>query len=546
MNLIYGMHEECPLDVMPEGWILQLVAIQHGPDEHPGLEKPSDNRPRIIRVQYSWGGEGQTFPDLVNLDGYVDRFISLVRNTPWAHVWIVGNEPNLPVEGLWPAIYVANIYNRIRAAVHLLPDHGNDQVLLPPIGPWNVESGHGWIEYFVGLIHLCNTIDGFALHTYCRSSNPEEITDAGLHMSPPWDKYYSSFLTYRDFMNAIPIRYKDKPVYITEWNEDGPWDDHNTGVVQAAYKEINRWNLGHSQQIRALILFRWPREGNDQYFIEGLGGVIEDFLLAQEKSYTWEDRMSEDRVLLNINCEDGFYDQDGIGELTVPVDMYVHWREAPGEGILDRVEADAKDAELGHPQVFEGRYSAALMWTYSTGQAALVSQLISVAPLLSISADAVFMFEAAEGWQGGARIGIVDGGADGIFSQGRYEWPVDKVDPFYDESIVWGEWESTYGNAHEKEWVTINVLDFYPRSRFVRLICQFNSDQAIPASGHFDIMTLYQERGTPPPDTPPGAPPDTPSPSPGSILEKLDTIELLTGEIRNQLLTGAIWCVPID
>ena len=81
-------------------------------------------------------------------------------------------------------------------------------------------------------------------------------------------------------------RWRHLPVFITETDQDEPWADANTGWVQAAYAEIDSWNRQpHAQQIRALLLYRWPKL--DRWAIEGKGQVIDDFRAALAHGYRW-------------------------------------------------------------------------------------------------------------------------------------------------------------------------------------------------------------------------------------------------------------------
>jgi hypothetical protein len=137
------------------------------------------------------------------------------------------------------------------------------------------------------MIAACTSIDGFALHTYGRGSDPASIV-AEDRMGAPYQAYYSGFRTYRDWMHAIPEKYRRVPVYITETNQNGPWANANTGWVQAAYAEIDAWNhTPGNQQIRALVLYRWPKY--DQWHIDGKTGVYDDFRAAVEHEYVWRD-----------------------------------------------------------------------------------------------------------------------------------------------------------------------------------------------------------------------------------------------------------------
>ncbi|MFQ5341421.1 MAG: hypothetical protein ACE5F6_07720, partial [Anaerolineae bacterium] len=68
------------------------------------------------------------------------------------------------------------------------------------------------------------------------------------------------------------------------------WFTQNLGWVQDAYAEINRWNQDPShQKIRALLLYRWLRqgEGGDKWGISQNQGVQQDFVQALQHRYRW-------------------------------------------------------------------------------------------------------------------------------------------------------------------------------------------------------------------------------------------------------------------
>ncbi|GAH70199.1 unnamed protein product, partial [marine sediment metagenome] len=162
------------------------------------------------------------------------------------------------------------------------------------IGPWNVETEH-WMQYFVSVLHELNPnteygmqLDGIALHTYAIGCDPAGVT-ANSYMDPPHEHWRYGFRTYMDFMEVIPHWARHLPVYVTETNQNGPWENRNTGWVQAAYAEIDRWNrVAGVQPIRCLTLYRW--EEYDRWHIKGKSGVIDDLKLARAQGYQWRTR----------------------------------------------------------------------------------------------------------------------------------------------------------------------------------------------------------------------------------------------------------------
>jgi len=198
-------------------------------------------------------------------------------------------------EVITPALYV-NCYTACRDAIHNVPGHEQDLVLIGSVAPWNnqtvyLENPAGdWILYFRHILELLgpDQCDGISLHTYTHGADPNLIYDDS-KMDPPFDNYHYHFKTYQDFMMEIPHAMRHLPVYITETDEDVPWQDENNGWVQNAYAEIHHWNQQpENQQVRALILYRWPRI--DKWAIDGKAGVIDDFRGALENEYRWESK----------------------------------------------------------------------------------------------------------------------------------------------------------------------------------------------------------------------------------------------------------------
>ena len=232
-----------------------------------------------------------------------------------------------------PADYV-QCFQLCRAAIKALPGHAGDQVLVGAVAPWNVDTVYpgnptgNWIQYFADILAGLGAggCDGIALHTYTHGSDPALIHDTST-MNPPFQNYFFNFLTYRNFMTAIPAAMRDLPVYITETDQDVPWLDANNGWVQAAYGEINWWNRQPgNQQIRSLILYRWPRL--DQWYIEGKNGVIAGFRAALANDYRWKEPPPKPAAYK-------------VGDVLRTLDV-VNFRGAPAGQILGQLPVDTQ------------------------------------------------------------------------------------------------------------------------------------------------------------------------------------------------------------
>jgi hypothetical protein len=150
-------------------------------------------------------------------------------------------------------------------------------------------------------------------------------------MGPPFEHRHYYFRAYRDFMEAIPESMRRLPVYITETDEDVPWENRNIEWVQRAYGEIDYWNQQpDNQQIRSLILYRWPNK--DRWYIEGKQGVIDDFKQALQNDYRWQEAPANYQAgdvlamldLVNMRRTPGYVDQPEDDVIaTLPTDARV-------------------------------------------------------------------------------------------------------------------------------------------------------------------------------------------------------------------------------
>lgn len=240
----------------------------------------------------------QPTPDDPYLRGSPERFSAITQSSRGAGS-TAGTADRAAVaaaddgtEVITPALY-AQCYKLCRDAIRRMAGHEDDQVLIGAVAPWNNQTTYpgntrgDWVQYFQDILNALGPsgVDGITLHTYTHQPDPNLITSEQ-KMNPPFADRRYEFRAYQDFMNAIPATMRSLPVYITETNQDVPWLDQNIAWVQRAYGEIHWWNQQPTnQKIRALVLYRWPVI--DRWFIEGKGGVVEDFKTALQQEYRW-------------------------------------------------------------------------------------------------------------------------------------------------------------------------------------------------------------------------------------------------------------------
>lgn len=275
----------------------------------------------VLRLNNGYGSSG-TLPPSSQYDAFARtcaRYAELYLKRPevsanlYNWVIIIGNEQNNvrehpggaddPQEHITPQLYAQAFnlaYQRIKA---VLP---NCIVVPGAVDPYNT---YPWVklggmrmrplDYFRQMLDGIDALDGFALHTYTHGPVVSYITHKRVFTDPPLDpgteyEHYYDFQAYRSFMEAIPKKWRNLPVYITEtnhWvvNPDGTpplgWVNQNIGWVREAYAEIHRWNsTPYAQQIHCLLLYRWQ---DDEWQIETKDQVQADFKMALQNDYRW-------------------------------------------------------------------------------------------------------------------------------------------------------------------------------------------------------------------------------------------------------------------
>jgi predicted flap endonuclease-1-like 5' DNA nuclease len=211
-----------------------------------------------------------------------------------------------PREHITAELY-AQAFNRIYAAIKgVLP---NAVVCPGAVDPYNSSpmpllGNVRWqpLDYFQTMMDNIEALDGFILHAYTHGPSLDAITHLETFGDPMMSDHYFDFQTYRQFMERIPYKWRDLPVYITETNHicrpenaptcDNPalqgWINANIGWVRKLYEEINGWNTTpYAQQIRGLLLYRWT---GDQWKLHDKPAILEDFRQAMQQDYRW--RMS--------------------------------------------------------------------------------------------------------------------------------------------------------------------------------------------------------------------------------------------------------------
>ncbi len=246
----------------------------------------------IVRLNHADPG---SIPPVDQYDAFAAQCAAYAANSPGARVWLIGDEMNAhtarPVladgsrDIITPQKY-AQCFSKCRSAIKNLPGHGGDLVIPGALAPANSDTGD-WVKYLVDLLtELENQVDGIALHCFTQDLDATQVSSAA-PMDAPHQNRHAHFRAYRDFLLALPTRFRALPVFITETSPRNGWRDANVGWIQAAYREINDWNADPAHQpIQALALFRWHASADQPAWgIQDKSALIADWVAALEAGY---------------------------------------------------------------------------------------------------------------------------------------------------------------------------------------------------------------------------------------------------------------------
>jgi hypothetical protein len=185
--------------------------------------------------------------------------------------------------------------------------------------------------------------------------------------------------------------------------------------------------------------------------------------------------------------EEGFYDYEGIGELTCPNGWTPKWVQGTTPGRLHRPEYDAKDRDIGQPEVRTGRYAANFFTVHATHDGCLFRKFsVGAGKLVRASVWCMNVTRDKQGGSGGHGMQI------GIDPTGGEDHTA--------ESVVYGDWWSSYMDEwEEREWIKVTteaISQADEISVFLRAKCDFPVD--INAS-HWDDFVLEVGEAPPPP-----------------------------------------------
>lgn len=288
-----GIHDREGRHLVPAGgWCLDTIALaENAAATNYTALGPALNW--IVRANWGYGSTG-TIPLPAQYEEMARRLARYVEQSAGCTRWIIGNEPNLPRE--WPngqpilPLHYAECYLGCRDAIHALPGHEHDEVLVAGPGPWNADLKYAgnregdWIAYFEDVQEILGVeCDGFALHAYARGYDPAAVTSEA-RMGGEFEHRRAGFRVYRDFVEAIAPELRHLPRYLTEVNGNGPWVAQ--GHIPAVLSEISEYNAQNEFGFSAVIFYRYPDYDTDiKFHMAGKADVIAEFQAATEREY---------------------------------------------------------------------------------------------------------------------------------------------------------------------------------------------------------------------------------------------------------------------
>jgi hypothetical protein len=211
------------------------------------------------------------------------------------------------------------------------------------------------------------------------------------------------------------------------------------------------------------------------------------------------------KTVFQSSFEEGFYDYQGISELTCPNGWTPRWVRGPAGGILHRPEYTIKDRHLGHPEVHSGRYAANFYTVYATHDACLYRKF-RVGAGKVVRASAWCMNVTHSGGNGrdgghGMRIGIDPTGGEDHTAL----------------TVEYGPWWSSYlPEWKERTWHELGA-EVLSEADVVTLFLHAKCDYAADINAsHWDDVTLSVAEGLPAP------PPEADSAHP--TLEQIEAV----------------------
>src|SRR5438045_3601242 len=207
----------------------------------------------VTRLEYQYGKTVPAPSTIATATWAGDAVDTINKLNNAAHIWQLGNEPNLIGEGngwannqVTPGGY-ASIYKAVRDRIQTganVGAPGRHQLLVAPVSPGGVISGvrwkdgNQWLGETLDAIRATGTpVDGVGLHAY----------GGGATAADTLTEFRRSFAEQVAVVDAKS--YTNVPLYITEWNtyadpasNPAAQEAKAAEFARSAFKMLDRWN----------------------------------------------------------------------------------------------------------------------------------------------------------------------------------------------------------------------------------------------------------------------------------------------------------------
>ena len=216
---------------------------------------------------------------------FAERCAQFVNNSPGCRVWFIGNEMNIswhwptPPNDIQPQKITPSQYADCFRQVYKTIKSIQPEAWVIPSGLNPLQQPgtqyQDALKWFQAMLEELDALDGFDLHTYFPLMHQQNLHQA---------------YTYTQFLDLVPPRHRNLPVFITEATPPDIWPEKSDGWLQRTYANINRWNQNPDQQtIYALLPYRWEdKDKKDIWALRHKPSYHDDLRQALQHDYRWQ------------------------------------------------------------------------------------------------------------------------------------------------------------------------------------------------------------------------------------------------------------------
>lgn len=279
--LLIGLHDDAGGEWMRAQGMKGLCLAHWTFETHPSPRNFSHlaNAGITVIARIGWGyadGSG-TMPRPQYRDAWIDSAVQTIQNTPGVAYWHPWNEVNNASE--WPGYgsvnlfpltpqYVVEAYNQLWHRVHSFAKIGP-----PPLDPYfGPGSDNGaWWRYILANI---DGADALYLHCKTQTNNPAEVWSYEKFSDWPLQWQYLHLRTAETYLDMVPQRFKNLPVYVGELNpqhldhigSNMGWKGDNTQWVHEACQYFR------TQPVDGVVFYRF--DDADPWGIRNAGALL--------------------------------------------------------------------------------------------------------------------------------------------------------------------------------------------------------------------------------------------------------------------------------